>query len=572
MKRQQWFLIIILLIAAFFIRFYKVDQIPNGLYYDEIDAGYQARSIIQTGKDYRGFLSTFYFRSFLDPRPPIPIYFTAISTLIFQTPELQVRMASVILGVVNVGLAFWLMFQWFKKFRVAALTAFVYATNPWMIQFSRFNHEANSVIFFTLLGLNLFYLLLSTKKIRYLFLSSAIFSLGMYTYRTMSLFVPLIFLILFLIYKKELLKFGIKKIVLAVLLVGLITVPFLYATTIGAPDKPRIAQISIFSEPLIPILIQRNRELDSNDENDHSIGKHAAPTAYFFHNKPLSDLAAFTTNYLQTFSMDFLFIKGDQNHRHSIEGQGMLFYIDMLALGFGLFYLFSNIKDKKFKLLLCFLLISPIPASLTSDGAGHGARLITFSIYVLILVGIGWDAFLTKISSYKYSNLYFFSVAGIWILLFIFYLHNYFIHFPINAANMFGFGYKQATQKIMEVDKNYKKVELTEVKDPPILYFIFWANIPPKQIQEYGTQFSNDIIKNQPMDKYKASNLPIHQKLPDLLKSMEPDTLYLVTGDELPVDLRNGKTPPTGINLIDTITYPDGEADFYLISKAINGS
>src|SRR5690349_4553506 len=142
---KKWALVILIL-AAFIIRFYKVSEVPNGLYYDELDAGYQARSLIQTGKDYRNTFSPFFVNSFLDPRPPFPIYATVLSTLIFITPELQVRMASVIVGTLNVLLVFLLIYQLWKKFLPAFLIATVLATNPWAIQFSRFNHEANLTV------------------------------------------------------------------------------------------------------------------------------------------------------------------------------------------------------------------------------------------------------------------------------------------------------------------------------------------------------------------------------------------------------------------------------------------
>jgi hypothetical protein len=42
----------------------------------------------------------------------------------------------------------------------------------------------------------------------------------------------------------------------------------------------------------------------------------------------------------------------------------------------------------------------------------------------------------------------------------------------------------------------------------------------------------------------------------------------LVTQDELQEDLRDHKKPPTGIDLLDIITYPDKEIAFYLIKKS----
>ena len=78
---QRYLFVVLIILIAFGLRFWNVASNPQGLYYDEIDAGYQARSILQTGKDYRGGFSPFYLNSFLDPRPPIPIYLTVLSML-----------------------------------------------------------------------------------------------------------------------------------------------------------------------------------------------------------------------------------------------------------------------------------------------------------------------------------------------------------------------------------------------------------------------------------------------------------------------------------------------------------
>ena len=44
------FLIFITLLGAFF-RLYKLDKFPPALFGDEVDVGYQAYSILKTGKD-----------------------------------------------------------------------------------------------------------------------------------------------------------------------------------------------------------------------------------------------------------------------------------------------------------------------------------------------------------------------------------------------------------------------------------------------------------------------------------------------------------------------------------------
>lgn len=569
MTRIQIGLLILLFLAAFFIRIYRIDRVPAGFYIDEADYGLQARSLIQTFKDYRGELSPFWVHSFNDVRTPIPAYFTAVTTLIFDKEELQVRGASAILGTLVVLMVFLLVRLWTENFTAAFLTSAVFAFSPWQIQFSRFSHEGMSMMFIFLTSIYFFYKSLATKSYKFLLLSTVFLSFSVYAYRTMGLFVPLIFLIIFVLYRRELFEFGFKKLIFLPVLAVLIVLPFLYATTIGAPDQPRIAQLSISSDPETSIWVNINRAVDSGVYTNPKLGTKAESSSFFFHSKPLSWLDSFANNYFQTFSTDFLFIKGDRNFRHSVGQMGHLYFVDILAIIFGFIYLVKNFSKKKELQLICLLLlISPIPTSLTLDGAQHAARLFIFSGPLLLVAGFGWWNLFETVKKIKYSKLVLLSIAFLWILFFIFYLHRYFVHFPVESARYFGYGFREAMLKISELESNYKRIAMVSTKDPPEIYYLFWSKTDPRLIQEYGVSFSQSIQKNQPLDKYRIVNWPAgvgsDQEVARYLRS---DTLYLVTPHEFRHELRNEAKPPEGLKVIDVILYPDREPAFYLISR-----
>lgn len=555
-----------MLLAAFTVRFYKVESIPAGLYHDEVDAGYQARSLIETGRDYRGDLSPFYVNSFVDPRTPVPVWITVISTLIFSSEELQVRMGSVIVGTLNVLLIFLLIKNWTKSFGKAFYTSLVFAVNPWQIQFSRFNHEANSILLFLLLTLIFFNLSIQKINLKYLILSVIFLGFSMYTYRSMSLFAPIVLFTLFIIFRKKLLLYGVKKLGLCLLVFLFITIPFLYQTTFAAKDKPRIAQISIFSDQKYAVQVQRDRELDSNDVQDFEFGKKPVIESFAFHNKAVSAISEFTKNYFSTFSVDFLFINGDKNKRHSVEGHGMLFYTDLIAIGFGLYQLFKLRKDGFNRLILALFFLSPVPSALTQDGAMHGARLFIFSLPLLIIIGTGYFRIIEFIRRFKFKWLLASPIFLIWLVLVTFYLHQYFVHSLYTSARWHSFGYKESLNRLKAENRTNDLVFLTASKDPPVIFYLFWMHVPPGEVRFYGSNFSPGNAKNLPLDRLKAAELP-YNDIPALIKSLDRNAVYLVSQKELPLDLRH-KKPPEGINLIQTITYPDKEVAFYLIGKS----
>ncbi len=550
MKPSQAITLVFIVVLAIFIRFYHLDQVPAGLYYDEVDSGYQARSLIQTGKDYLGDLSPFYVTSFNSQRTPIPIYMTVLTTLLFATPEVQVRAPSALFGIMSVVLIYFLLRRWTNSHVAGSIGAFIFAVSPWQIQFSRFSHEGTSTVAVFLLGLWLLDRALQLKNLKWLVSGLLVTALGVYTYRTMSLFVPMALIGYGIVYWRELWKLAGKKLLLIALVPVVVIGPFLMATTLFASDTTRFAQLSISSDPATPIKIQRSRELDSGDINDAPLGKQALASSYLFHSKPLEWFYAVSANYLEAFSFDFLLINGDSNLRHTIGHRGMLYVVDIFGFLAGFLYVVNQWKKKQWWWLSLWLLLSPIPASLTFDGAGHAGRLFIFSAPLLIVISLGWWQIIIR---FKKISL----VLGIlYLVSVVFYLHHYFVHYPVDSPRQFGYGFKQAMTKIVELEKDFQHVYMVDTKDPPMLYYLYWAKVDPTVVQDYGSQFSLENNFNKSLDKYKVVEWP---------QTLSPGTLYLVTQDELKVDLRHDPAPE-GVKVHDVILYPDGEIAFYLIS------
>lgn len=143
---KKWWLVVLVLLLALGIRVYRLDEVPAGIYYDEIDLAYQARSLIETGRDYRGGLSPFFVRSFNTDKTPIPVWLSIPAVMILDTPALQVRATNALVGAVVVGLAMVLIWIWTKNRKAMVITGIVFALSPWLIQFSRIAFEAIFVL------------------------------------------------------------------------------------------------------------------------------------------------------------------------------------------------------------------------------------------------------------------------------------------------------------------------------------------------------------------------------------------------------------------------------------------
>ncbi|HOX96121.1 MAG TPA: glycosyltransferase family 39 protein [Candidatus Woesebacteria bacterium] len=502
-KRTGWILILFVVLLALMVRFVRLDAVPASLYYDEIDLGYQIRSLLSTGKDYRGGLSPFYLRSFNTDKTPFPIYFSVLPSLFFSSPEYQVRAGAALAGVICVILAMILVYQLTGKKNASIITGLVFAFSPWQIQFSRMAFEAIFMLVVFLASVSVFLYWKDSKKNWAFYLSAVLFGLNVYTYRTMSLFGPILVGLVTVIYFRDFWRQGWWRLGVWLSIIAIFVLPFIYATTIGSADQARINQISVFSDPMTQVKVLRNREVDSNDYGNPQIGKKAVWWSPIFHNKVLTPLVNFGSNYLKNYSTEFLFLTGDPNGRHSVTNMGELLFIDSLGLIVGLTFVFKNIKDKKYQLLLCLLIFSPVASDLTMDGAYHASRLMILAGPMLLIVGLGYFSLLEILFKNKKLWLGIPLITGLWLLSTIFYLHRYFVHFPIESSRQFGYGYKQAMIKIADVEDQFKAIRLTNLNDPPMLYYFFWRNEAPINVQEYGTAYGEDVYRNMPLDKIK---------------------------------------------------------------------
>lgn len=560
-------LLFLILTISFLVRFVGLEKSPPALFSDEVDVGVQARSLIETGRDYMGVKSPFYIRSYNSDRTPIPIYLASITTRVFSSPILQVRMPFVLAGVLIVFLSYQIVLIITKSKLAAIWTALISAINPWQIQFSRIAFETIISLSILMLAIWIFLLWLENKSKKLIFLSVFLLGLTVYSYRTMTLFAPLILLTMSLIFLSDLRKLQNQTLAKIIMVFLLIYGGFVYKTVIKPNDQTRISQISIFSDPLTKIWIQRNREIDSGDLVDSTIGKKAVLSSFFFHNKYLSWGESFRNNYLEAFSTNFLFISGDPNLRHSPDG-GLMLLPDLIGIIAGVLFILRNLRsNKKYQFLLIWLLLSPLPSCLTNDGGGghHASRLLLISGPLIMLIGIGWWRLVC-------SKLMTYTVLAMYILTFVFYYHNYFVHYPIKASRNFGYGYEQSIDKIKDIVSKgeFDSLNLSTSIDPPLPYLWFWNKVDVTKLQRNGLSFAGEIKGLKNINTVNWAGLKDEYK--DWTKILQDKNIYLITERDVRPDELGDEITKDRVTLLGTIKYPDNEPAFYIITKGKLGS
>ena len=248
---NHWPLITILVLAAI-LRFWHLGSNPPGLTPDEASLGYNAYSILKTGKDEYGKWFPVIFKSFGDYKPGLYVYLTVPSVAVLGLNEFAVRLPSALAGVFSVFLIYLIVNRLFPnelignwKLEIGTLAAFIAALNPWSIYFSRGAWEVNVALTLTLAGI--YFFLKSFEKQRYLITSSLFFALTLVTYQGAKLSTGIVVLLLVAIYWKGIFKYKLS-ILLTSLGVGfIISLPIIISLFNGSTG--RLTVFSVFSYP-----------------------------------------------------------------------------------------------------------------------------------------------------------------------------------------------------------------------------------------------------------------------------------------------------------------------------------
>jgi len=531
--------IILILILAAALRLFALDKFPAGLNADEAAIGYNAWSLIQTGKDEHAMSWPLVFRSFDDYKPPIYFYLVVPFVKILGLNIWAVRLPSALLGIASVYLLYLVVYLLFKKKTTdeschvktnnfALITALILAVSPWHLQFSRGGWEVNAALFFILLGVWGFLKGLARPKYFFLFVTSMAISL--YTYHSARIISPLIALTLVILFWRQLvhtapnlsqLITNNRALITSVILGLLLSLP-LASQLLSKEGQSRFTGVSVFSDtgPLWQALEMRRA--------------HPSDTIAVkaLHNQYLSYGLRFIKNYLSHFSPRFLFVTGDEIARSKVPetGQSYLFLVPFYFLG-----LFSLLKlDSKGKIFtLVWFLIAPMAASLTFQSP-HALRSQNMVIPLSIISGLGFSVVLNLL--FRSGKKWLITIA-IFILLFFGgysvarYLHLYYVHYPKELPYAWLYGFDQIADYVGQQYYNYDRIIISDRYDQPYILMAFFLKYDPKVLQQElvmtpRDKFGFSTVRSFGKLEFRQINYGEDKKLPNTL---------IISADE-PVD------------------------------------
>ncbi len=534
MKKYIWLALIVVLAAV--VRFVNLTSVPPALNSDEVAIGYNAYSILKTGKDEYGAHLPFTFRSFDDYKMPVYVYLVAGSMSILGDRDFAVRFPSALVGTVTVLLTFFLVKELFKKSHdsqlIGLVSAFLVSISPWHIHFSRSGYEANVAVGFIVLGMYLF--LRGLERGWLLPLSSFFLSLSIWTYLTPRLFIPLLIVGFGVIYRKELWKkkwWALLGIVIAICML----IPIL-RMTISEEGRMRASGVSAFAnqedlrKSVSRILIDQKNNMSFLTLLD---------------NRRITYGITFLRGYFAHFDPNFLFLdKSIDKYRAPDMGLMYLFELPLLLMGI---YMLVSAWSKASAGLFWWIVVAPVAAAFTLQ-LPHPVRTLVFLPTFQILSAVGlvtlWNYVLNRVQAGK-KNLF----VGVGILIIsmsvLYYMHQYFSFLPVESAADWYVGRSQMAQKIQEYRQSYDEVFVSNSLDFPYIFYLYYGGIDPARYHELGGTVSGGFTEQN--NTYE--NIHFRSISPSLRKPLVKSLFVGLPSEVFAESI-----------ILDTVYYPDGSA------------
>ncbi len=521
---MRTFIFISIIVIAAVFRLWQLGSVPPSPDWDEAALGYNAYSVLKTGRDEYGTWFPLALRSFDDYKPPLYMYLAIPSIALFGLETWAVRLPSAIAGVLAVVGTYFLVLELYKHYNnykdynryIPLISALLLAISPWHIQFSRIAFEANIGVTMNIWAAWAFLRGLIHRKM--LAVSAFLLGSGFYAYHSERMFVPLLVILLFLVYRKELWVHKRSLVIAAV--IGLITLAPLLSVFINPTTIMRLRGTSSLADQT-GLLAKSVRYLEHDKETGN-------PWGVVFDNRRIVWAKTLIDGYLSHFSLRWLFVTGD-NPRHHAPDMGLLYLVELPFLLWGMIVVGKQ-GGKLAYMLFGWFLLAPLAASPTTE-LPHAIRTLVFLPTFQVFTAVGIISFYNHYKPYNryknYISCVFF--AGLFVFNIIYYLHMYFFHMNREVSEYWQYGYREAVAFAQNEGAGYKKVVVSTKLEQPHMFFLYFLKYDPvRYLAEGGTSSGGFAEVRNKFDRYEFRPIDWGRETKD------GQTLYVGTPKEIP--------------------------------------
>jgi len=477
------------------IRVWGLEVSPTSINWDEASIGYNAYSILTTGRDEYGTYLPLSLRSFNDYKPALYAYLSIPFIKLIGLSQTSVRMVSVVAGTLSLIPLLLFINILLKKKWWSFLIWMFYCLDPLRLHFSRVSLETNLSMSFFSFGA--WYLLKDKLANGYtasknMILATIFLALSAYSYHSARLAVPLLMIFVLIDPFKYLLnknKIDWKFLLnLKYILLFLILILPIFNDFGSQKILTRFTQENIFNKfyPFTP------RNMYKYDLNT------------FLRVNPLYYLtgiiAGHTAAYFSPANYSVNFYHWIKNSVMYVPEFNMLGFWNSILLVPGIYILLKNFRNTKYRLVFYWVAAALMPSAITWNWFHtlRSANLIPAVEIISILPII----YLIKLNYSKKRLTVMFGLLVLFGWQSIFVINNELVY--ANYENQGEYqpgGFKEGTPIISSLIDKYQKIIIDTPHAQGYIFFLFYQMMDPEIIQSiaknrtYGMDNGNSEIK-----------------------------------------------------------------------------
>lgn len=535
----------IILLVALLLRLFQLNQIR--LTHDEMSIGYNAYSILKTGRDEWGKAWPLVFRAFGEGKLPGYIYASVPMIALFGLNSLGVKLVSVISGVLAIWLLYLLIEKLSKQAKIGVLAAIIMAISPWPLHLSRMALESNLALMFFLAGLVFWVKFEHEKSIQIwkstsFWLAALFLGLTGYTYIAYRMFVPILFVTLSLInaLKSKASTRIISSLPALLLAIVVIVLQLPFFVDFNQTNTSRFSTLFVQNEAGSTAL--------STEKNNFCFltATKLAPVCRYLYSAKIYSVQAIASSYLHFLSPNFVFLDGDPLTYLGVPGQPEIYVFLLPFYLFGLFRWLILEKNKSYLLLVGFL-IAPLPGALAgSPQIVRGSPLLPFIIFFTasgFYYAYRWLKSIRQKMVTNFLMVIFLMVAGLYICQFAL---EYFLIYPRQyRADFYQLG-PEAVRFLLENQNSFDQIYITNDFPDAHIALAFYGQIEPNFYQMNAVRPDPDSFGFQHLTQ--LDKFVFGQRLEDLATNPEYRNWLYATGATQNVPVTKAFTSYSGIH------------------------
>lgn len=441
----------------------KFPSVPSGLNRDEAALGYNAFSLLKTGKDEWGKQWPVVFRSFGDYKLAGYIYATVPSVGLFGLNALAVRLPSLLAGIAMIPLAYIFTTSFIPMKRIGVFAAGIQAIAPWALHYSKVAFEANFALMLFVLGLT-FVIREAPRCTAKSCLGILLVFFSLITYNAPLIILPVIMLMM-LLWKKRPVK-SVVFLALGVVIAFLLVFP--------ATQSKRA--ITIFSDEGVKTTLMNGRFLAGSNMFQR-----------IYYSRPVYYSLVVAKQYVSSFHPQFLVIRGGQNPWHQAPGTAHLSWTLYALAILGLLVGWKVFRREDNLLVYGIFFASPLASAITSD-APQATRMLLFFFMMTFFaaVGVFWI--------FLYSKWIARGVVVAATFELFFYMQIYLGSFAQHPQVEWLAGFDKAIVKAEQLRTSNETIAIIGDQHYMYIYPLFYEKVDPTEFRSTVQYYPNDAL------------------------------------------------------------------------------